>query len=55
MLNILARYPGEGAVKLYFAEEKSYRYPPKRPKAVFSPELLEELAELLGEGAVALR
>ncbi len=55
VLTLLADYPGQTPVKIYFDEDKKYHYPPGRPCVSGKQELLEELSGLLGKDAVALR
>lgn len=55
VLKLLADYPGETPVRLYFTEEKKYCYPPGRPSVREASELLSALTELLGQDAVALQ
>ena len=55
VLELLRRYPGSSPVKLYFADQKRYCYPPGR--LTVSPEdaLLDALRTMLGPDGVALK
>ena len=55
VLELLAAHPGRTPVRLFFADDKKYHYPPGRPAVSGDKALLEALSELLGGENVALR
>ena len=55
VLRLLRDHPGTAEVKLYFAGDGKYHYPPGRPRVQAVGKLLDELGELLGAENVALK
>ena len=55
VLELLATHPGRTPVRLFFADDKKYHYPPGRPAVSGDKALLEALSDLLGGENVALR
>lgn len=54
-LRLLRESPGTAEVKLYFAGDGKYHYPPGRLRVQANGKLLDELQELLGAENVALK
>ena len=55
VLSLCREYPGNSPVKLYFADEKKYCYPPGKERVMLAGMLFDGLNGLLGQDGYAVK